>query len=285
MKKTPLESLFDDPEGFPVECLTVVEPAKKRTKRPKSRIHKVVTRAEAIAFGGWRYEKPTGDELSQIRSEAGELGLSDADLYRIAGEVSNRKVTDLGADLTREQACSLISILKQRRKLQKRPRGHSTGTDRALDGAVRIIFEHGEPGPHFDKDRDCIPQNRPTPRGEAVTSPRPTTPWKPPTRKRPTACGEAVRVPIKSLRNAHSNPAILPPWDKRHTFRQNMSSLGLEYLDNLSKGGCLWVIGGLELKQLMDDLGRQGIVFAFKPCPRATRGRPAWWTRDCPSNP
>jgi hypothetical protein len=285
MKKTPLESLFDDPEGFQAEYLTVAEPAKKRTNRPKSRIHKVVTHAEAIAYGGWQYEKTTDDELSQIRSEARELALSDAELYRIAGDVSNRKVTDLGADLTRGQACSLISILKQRRRFQKQLRGHSTGTDRALGGAVRVVFEHGEPGPDFDNDRDCIPQNRPSPRGEAVTSPRPTTPWKPPTQKSPTARGEAVTEPIEPIRNAHSDPAIRSLWDQRHAFKETLSASGLEYLDKSPKGGCLWVIGGPELKQVMDDLRRQGMDFAFKPCPRATRRRPAWWTRNCPSNP
>ena len=155
----------------------------------------------------------------------------------------------------------MIGYLKQRLKLQERLQGHSTGTDRALGGAVRIIFENGGPGPDFDKDRDCIPQKRPTARGEAVTK------------------------PIEPVRNAHSDPAIRPPWDNRLTLKQTLSALGLKYLDNLPKGGCLWVIGGQELKQVMDDLRRGGIDFAFKPCPKATGRRPAWWTKNCPSNP
>ena len=56
---------------------------------------------------------------------------------------------------------------------------------------------------------------------------------------------------------------------------------GLEYIDNRSKGGALWVVGGEEISPVLQRLKPMGMLFFFKPCgSQATKGRPAWWTKD-----
>jgi serine/threonine protein kinase len=60
--------------------------------------------------------------------------------------------------------------------------------------------------------------------------------------------------------------------------------LRLTTIDNRQLGGALWVVGGRELKPIMDTLRGLGVRFHFKSGGgRATRHKDSWWTAD--SNP
>ena len=53
---------------------------------------------------------------------------------------------------------------------------------------------------------------------------------------------------------------------------------GLSYVDNRKAGGALWVKGGHELDNMMNQLKTQGHTFMFsEKGGKATKGCPAWW--------
>lgn len=57
-------------------------------------------------------------------------------------------------------------------------------------------------------------------------------------------------------------------------FKKN----NLEYIDKLSNGGCIWVIGDRNIEEYLKPLEKIGITFKFKPLGgRTTRRRPAWF--------
>lgn len=59
-----------------------------------------------------------------------------------------------------------------------------------------------------------------------------------------------------------------------------LSTNGAEVVDKRQNGGALWVIGGKELSQIMQDFKERGIHFAFKSGGgKATGGRDGWWAK------
>lgn len=59
----------------------------------------------------------------------------------------------------------------------------------------------------------------------------------------------------------------------------------IPYTDNRSKGGCLWIYGGHDLKSFIENCERIGIKFHCKPeGSRATDGKPCWWTKAASVN-
>lgn len=60
-----------------------------------------------------------------------------------------------------------------------------------------------------------------------------------------------------------------------------LRSVGLEVIDKRPQGGALWVVGGNELKTLMDAFAAKGLLFTFTPGgSTGTGNRPAWFTKD-----
>lgn len=61
----------------------------------------------------------------------------------------------------------------------------------------------------------------------------------------------------------------------------------ISFIDNRQKNGCLWMIGGEELKAFADKCSAHGVKFHFKSNgARTTKYAPAWWTIDgfdCPA--
>ena len=59
-----------------------------------------------------------------------------------------------------------------------------------------------------------------------------------------------------------------------------LKSLNVSYIDNRPKKGVLWVLGGIEIQSIVNQLGSMGYVFHFKECGgKATKGQSAWWTQ------
>lgn len=60
-----------------------------------------------------------------------------------------------------------------------------------------------------------------------------------------------------------------------------LTSKGLNPIDKRNKGGGLWVVGGSELKPILEKLTNKDINFEFAPNgSRSTRRQPAWYTKD-----
>lgn len=58
-----------------------------------------------------------------------------------------------------------------------------------------------------------------------------------------------------------------------------LTANNISFIDNRQKNGCLWIIGGKELKEFVDKCSIRGVRFHFKADgSRATHYSPAWWT-------
>ena len=61
---------------------------------------------------------------------------------------------------------------------------------------------------------------------------------------------------------------------------QFLNSEKVKYVDNRSKGGSLWIIGGIDLYDVVQKAKVMGIVFRFKKDGgRATKNQPGWWAK------
>ncbi|MFC2006545.1 BREX system ATP-binding domain-containing protein [Chloroflexota bacterium] len=92
-------------------------------------------------------------------------------------------------------------------------------------------------------------------------------------------------VNILDICQQHSscNPTQELALSVRMSISERLRDGGLEVIDNRPKGGALWVIGGLELMQILKQMQNQEgrVVFSFASRGgQATKGRPAWWTRS-----
>ena len=59
-----------------------------------------------------------------------------------------------------------------------------------------------------------------------------------------------------------------------------LKGYNLPYIDNRPKNGVLWVIGGIEIKDIIEQLSETGYVFHFKECGgKASKKRAGWWTK------
>ena len=55
---------------------------------------------------------------------------------------------------------------------------------------------------------------------------------------------------------------------------------GIEYVDNRSVAGSLWIIGGHEIEPIIKQCASLGAKFKYMPNGgKATKNRPAWWTK------
>ena len=69
-----------------------------------------------------------------------------------------------------------------------------------------------------------------------------------------------------------------PPTD---SLIARIEQTGIPYIDNRSRNGALWIIGGKELRPFVDACAEEGVYFRYKSegaC--ATKGAAAWWTVD-----
>ena len=55
---------------------------------------------------------------------------------------------------------------------------------------------------------------------------------------------------------------------------------GVEYIDRRYRAGCLWIIGGMEIRETIGTLRKAGVRIAYKAeGGLTTKGRAAWWTK------
>lgn len=72
-----------------------------------------------------------------------------------------------------------------------------------------------------------------------------------------------------------------PPRSTAGTLASYFRARGGDVIDKRQKGGALWVVGGPELKGVMDALHQQGFNFEYAARGgRATEHKPAWWTES-----
>ncbi|MCL4821457.1 MAG: AAA family ATPase [Vicinamibacteria bacterium] len=117
----------------------------------------------------------------------------------------------------------------------------------------------------------------------AAPEPPPASPAQPePIPPAPPVPAAPRPLPVPSPEVA---PAFVPPPAAPRLLpaAQVLHSLGLEVIDKRGPGGALWVVGGSNLRELMQRLNRLGFAFVFKAeGGRASGRRPAWWTRLAP---
>lgn len=67
---------------------------------------------------------------------------------------------------------------------------------------------------------------------------------------------------------------------KKDTIITILEKRGVEYIDKRQENGALWIIGGAELKDLVDVAKTIGVYFQFKPeGGRISKHKPAWWAK------
>ena len=62
---------------------------------------------------------------------------------------------------------------------------------------------------------------------------------------------------------------------------QVLEKLNIPYVDHRNNNGCLWIIGDRRISPVFEDFYEYSVVFHYKEDGgRATKGEPAWWTKD-----
>ena len=104
---------------------------------------------------------------------------------------------------------------------------------------------------------------------------RPTEPVQP---RRPESAPPQLR-PVAATppaRPAVTKPSVVASDDLLATLDER----GVEYIDNRTKGGALWVVGGADLATMMSDLASRGHKFTRSTNgSRATKHRPGWFVK------
>ena len=61
-------------------------------------------------------------------------------------------------------------------------------------------------------------------------------------------------------------------------IKPKLNKLRIKFIDNRSKKGAFWIVGGLEIKNIIKDLSKDGFVFKFKKeGGKSTNKKPSWW--------
>ena len=71
-----------------------------------------------------------------------------------------------------------------------------------------------------------------------------------------------------------------PPEIPADAITKLLKERDIEFYDKRSIGGNLWIVGGKELMDLVDECRKLGAKFTFKAGGgKVTQGRDAWWTK------
>ena len=112
-------------------------------------------------------------------------------------------------------------------------------------------------------------------------------------RKQKSTMTAAMQHYYRFIKEAKDKSSLIEPiWmDKSKSSEQEISASNslldflvannISFIDNRQKNGCLWMIGGEELKEFADKCSAYGVTFHFKADgAKTTKHSPAWWTTD-----
>ena len=75
-------------------------------------------------------------------------------------------------------------------------------------------------------------------------------------------------------------PTVIEPSVKKDTIITILEKRGVAYIDKRQENGNLWIIGGQELKDIVEIAKTIGVYFHFKPeGGRISKHKPAWWAK------
>lgn len=73
---------------------------------------------------------------------------------------------------------------------------------------------------------------------------------------------------------------VIEPSVKKDTIINILKESGVTYIDKRQENGNLWIIGGQELKNIVEIAKKIGVYFQFKPeGERISKHKPAWWAK------
>lgn len=99
--------------------------------------------------------------------------------------------------------------------------------------------------------------------------------------RRPAPARNTKTIETKKSSALTNAQTSTPPTD---SLIARIEQTGIPYIDNRSKNGALWIIGGKELRPFVDACAEEGVYFRYKSeGARATKGAAAWWTVDDPT--
>lgn len=86
---------------------------------------------------------------------------------------------------------------------------------------------------------------------------------------------------IANTTSANPPKAVITDVPEPTTIIAEIIDAHIDYVDNRSRQGCLWILGGYELQSFVDKCAAKGVVFHYSNTgSRVSKGSPAWWTTD-----
>jgi DNA topoisomerase-3 len=170
-----------------------------------------------------------------------------------------------GHDVTPDEARALIENGRTE-EIEFKERKSSYRGWLALNEELEVVVKRAdgkEPPARTPRKRAPEPAPTPPPPERAVRR-----------REAPPAAARAEPAPTRSA------VAVLERPEGGDELLGLLAAEGVEAIDRRAAGGALWVVGGPELKELMDRLAGRGFRFSHaKEGGRATKHRPAWWIK------
>lgn len=84
----------------------------------------------------------------------------------------------------------------------------------------------------------------------------------------------------KAKKETIKRPTVIEPSVKKDTIITILKESGIAYIDKRQENGNLWIIGGQELKGIVEIAKKIGVYFQFKPeGGRISKHKPAWWAK------
>ena len=84
----------------------------------------------------------------------------------------------------------------------------------------------------------------------------------------------------KAKKENIQRPTVIEPSGKKETIITILEKRGVAYIDKRQENGNLWIIGGQELKDIVEIAKTIGVYFHFKPeGGRISKHKPAWWAK------
>jgi curved DNA-binding protein CbpA len=82
------------------------------------------------------------------------------------------------------------------------------------------------------------------------------------------------------VRHMQGEGVTLGSAERSYDLAGELRAIGLDVIDKRESGGCLWIVGDLELQEQMEAFQAHGFIFTFAPeGGKATKRRPAWYMR------